>query len=465
MSNIFKVYDIRGIYPEEINKEDAYKIGFATVKFLQSKNLDRKLNIVVGEDCRLASPILRGAVIDSMTKAGANVYYIGQCTTPLFYFSVNKLKADGGIMVTSSHNPPQYGGLKIVGARSSSIAQNSGLLEVKRLSEKNIEIAKLAGTVEEVNLVSEYVDFVIQKSRINSSKLKKIKLVIDAGNGMKSIVLKPLFEKLGADYYPLYFEINCNFPNHSPDITKEGALEDLSRKVFEQKADLGIAFDGDGDRIIFMDENGVKIDSGCIFSLLFKNKSGIFSKPKTVYDLRFSRSVQELVGKSGIKSRIGYVFIKELMDKYDCDFGGELSGHFFFKETHYTEASSLVMLKILKILSEGSKKMSELVKPFQKYFYSGEINIEIGDIRTHSSSEESRQKAIMIMNEIKGKYKDSKIDELDGVTIDFWDNRGFWFNIRPSNSEPILRLVVEAKTKEIMEEKVRELKEEIKNAP
>ncbi len=465
MSNIFKAYDVRGVYPEEINKENAYKIGFATVKFLLAKSNGKKLNLIIGEDCRIASPTLRGAVIDAITKAGANVSYIGLCTTPLFYFSVNQLKADGGIMVTSSHNPPQYGGLKIVGTGSSSIAQNTGLLEVQRLAEESIEITRSAGTVEEINLVPDYIDFVIQKSGVSPPKLKKVKLVIDAGNGMKPIVLKPLFEKLGVSYMPLYFEVDCNFPNHSPDITKEGALEGLRKKIIEQKADIGIAFDGDGDRIIFMDENGIKIDSGCIFGLLFNDKSRFFSKPRTVYDLRFSRSVKELVGKSGIKSRVGYVFIKELMDTHSCDLGGELSGHFFFKETNYTESSSLVMLKILKILSENDRKISELIKPFQKYYYSGEINTELGDTSIQSSNEESKKKAVTIMNRIKEEYKDGKIDELDGVTIDLWDKDKFWFNVRPSNSEPVLRLVVEAKTKELMDQKVKELTQVIKNAP
>lgn len=451
MSNIFKAYDVRGIYPDEINKENAYKIGFATVKFLQAKNPNKELNLVVGEDARLASPTLRGAVIDAITKAGANVYYVGQCTTPLFYFSVNKLKADGGIMVTASHNPSQYGGLKVVGFESSPIGTESGLKEIEKISQGTLELAKELGKIQEVSLVGDYINFVIKNSKADSG-LDKLKIAIDAGNGMTPLILKPLFEKLAIKPDQLYFEIDCSFPNHSPDISKAEALTDLKKRVIDTRADLGIAFDGDGDRIMFVDERGEIIKAEYILGLLFKDGSSFFRKPRVVYDIRISKSVKELLGLRGIKSRPGHSFMKTVMRTNNANMGGELSGHFFFKEIGYVESSDLVMLKILKIVSNSGKHLSELIEPFQKYYHSGEINIPI----------ENRESGVQMIQNLKESYKNGKIDEIDGVTVEYQD---WWFNLRLSNTEPIVRLVVEADKKDLMDRKVKELTEEIKNAP
>lgn len=444
MSNVFKAYDIRGVYPEELNKELAFKIGFATVKFLQAKSPNDKLNLVVGEDARISSPALRGAIIDAVTRAGANVKYIGLCTTPLFYFSVNKLKADGGIMVTASHNPPHYGGLKIVGYQSRPIGKESGLPEIEKLSETNIEAAKKEGTVEEVSFINDYVDTVISKSKIDPNKAGKIKFVMDAGNGMTPIVLASLVAKLKLNPVKIHFEIDGGFPNRSPDVSKEENLRDLKARVIETRSELGVAFDGDGDRIVFVDEKGARIDSGAILYLLFKNMSGFFIKPKVAYDLRFSRTIKEALSNSGFRSRPGSVFMKEFMIKKGLDLGGETSGHFFFRSFNYAESSSLVALMILKIVSESGKSISELVKPFVKYSHSGEINIEIRD----------KDQGLTVIQKLKEKYKDGQIDELDGVTVEY---RDWWFNLRLSNTEPIVRLVVEGDTRDLMQTKVREL--------
>ena len=451
MANVFKAYDVRGVYPDEINKELSFKIGGATVEFLKA-NLPagRQGTLVVGEDCRLSSPTMRGAVIDAATRAGAKVYYIGACTTPLFYFSVDKLKADGGTMVTASHNPPQYGGLKIVGSQSRPIGSESGLKEIEKISQGEIQPARDMGKVEEVNLTDDYIDFVIQKSGIRSEKLKNLRIVVDAGNGMTPLVLGPLFEKIGIKPSLLYFDVDCSFPNHSPDISKAEALADLKRKVLETRADIGIAFDGDGDRASFLDKNGNKIGAEFILALLFKSESGFFRKPKTVYDLRASKSVKELLGGAGIRSRVGHAPIKELMRKHNAVLGGELSGHFFFKEMGYAESSMLAMLKVLKIISESNKSLDELIKPFQKYFHSGEVNMPI----------DNNEQGKIIIQKLKEKYKDGKVDELDGVTVEYVD---WWFNLRLSNTEPIIRLVVEADTEVMMEEKRNELLKVIKN--
>jgi len=448
MSNVFKAYDIRGVYPEEINKDLAFRVGGATVKFLKAKTL------VIGEDCRLSSPIMRGAVIDAATKAGAKVYYIGNCTTPLFYFSVNKLKADGGIMVTASHNPPQYGGLKIVGSQSRPIGSESGLKEIEKLSQEITEPALETGRIVEVNLTNGYIDFVIRESGIRPEKLKKLRIVVDAGNGMTPLVLNPLFNKLGINPIELYFEVDCNFPNHSPDISKAEALVTLKQKVLETRGDIGIAFDGDGDRVMFVDAIGNTVRADRILALLYKNFGNFFRNPKVVYDARPSRLFKELLSSHGFRARAGHAFIKQIMRQVNADFGVELSGHFFFKKMEYAESSMLAMLKVLKILSESGKTLAELIKPFIKYYHSGEVNVDITSDPNFKSQ---------IIDKLKEKYKNNIIDELDGITVDLWDKGGWWFNVRPSNTEPVMRLIVEATTEVLMQQKRQELLDVIKN--
>ena len=450
MSEIFRAYDVRGIYPEEINKSVAFKIGAATARFLQAKTL------VIGEDARIASPELRGAVIDAATKAGAKVYYIGQCTTPLFYFSVNKLKADGGIMVTASHNPKEYGGLKIVGKGAVSVSATAGLMDIKRISQSDIIFDRSPGDVEEVSILDEYIKFLIKESGGMPSGVKKLKIVIDASNGMVPIVLSPLLKKMGLDFIPLFFDIDGTFPNHSPDISKQENLIALENKVLTTKADIGFTFDGDADRLSVVDENGRKLGADFVTGLLFEAEKGLFKRPKVVYDLRFSKAVRELVGRYGFISPTGHSFIKENMKKHDADIGGELAGHFDFKEANYAESAVLAMLRIIALVGKRAKPISEIIKPLMKYYNSGEINIEI----------EEREKVIRAIESLKHKYSYGKVEELDGVTVDLWNHHppagGWWFNARPSNTEPLLRLVVEAETKELMEQKVAELTQEIK---
>lgn len=439
MSNIFRAYDVRGIYPEELNEDAAFKIGRAAALYLKAKNL------VVGEDARISSPALSAKLKEGIISTGCDVLSIGLCTTPLFYFAVDKLNADGGIMITASHNPPEYNGFKTVGPRSISISSESGLLEIKNLLDKVINTGKI-GQIKNTEVLSGYIDRVAEKAGKFENNLK---LVIDAGNGTTSLVLGPLLEKLNIRYIPLYFEIDGNFPNHFPDISKEESLKFLKEKISSEKADLGVAFDGDGDRITFVDKNGVTIKADYILALLFKSSSRFFMKPKVVYDSRFTKSVKDLFGRNGIRSRVGYAFIKPLMRKVGAGFGGEMSGHFFMKEMNYSESAVLTMLKILKILNESGKSIEESVKPWQKYFDSREISLKV----------ENREGSIA---NLKSKYNNGKLEELNGLTVEY---PNWWFNIRPSNTEPLLRLVVEADTQKLLDQKVSELVSEIKKAP
>lgn len=435
MEDIFRAYDIRGIYPSELNEEIAQKVGSATARFLDAKTL------VVGEDGRTSSPELAKAVIDGITSAGCDVLYIGQCSTPLFYFASKNL---GGIMITASHNPPEYNGLKIVDKDGNPIAGDC-FDEIKELMDKSVEESRNKGKIiEKLEIRDEYVDFLIKTSGVEAGDIK-FKVVVDAGNGMAGAVIKPLFERLKIDYTPLYFDIDGSFPNRPPDPAKEGALDLLKETVISEKAGLGIAFDGDADRIAFVDEKGNDVPAQFILALLWLNEK---DKPRVVYDLRFSRAVKDILGERGFRSKVGHTFISHMMRKVNAEIGGETSGHFYFKEANYNESSGLAVLKLLKFLQKSGKSLSELVATFKEYYYSGEISIETSDM----------SKAEVIIESLQKKYSDGACDKFDGLTIEY---KEWWFNLRPSNTEPVLRLVVEAETKELMDEKVDEIKSEI----
>ncbi len=434
MSNIFRAYDIRGIYPEELNEDIAFKVGGATAQFLKAKNL------VIGEDARISSPALSAKVKEGIVSAGCNVLSIGQCTTPLFYFSVNKLNADGGIMITASHNPAQYNGMKVVGKEAVPISSDNGLLDIQKLAESDIIASETPGQIKDVSAKESYINFLAGQSKANN-----LKIVIDASNGMAPIVLNDLLKKISFNITPINFNIDGPFPSHFPDVSQIENLRDLKNKILETKADVGFAFDGDADRLTVMDEKGDKLPAEFVIGLMFKAKSGLFGKPKVAYDLRFSRSIKELIGKNGFPSRIGYSFVRAKMREHDADLGGELSGHFDFKEMNYAESAILAMTRVIEIMAKESKPLSELVKPFVKYFNSGEINIEM----------QNRER---VLENIKNKYANGKKSELDGITVEY---PNWWFNVRSSNTEPVLRLIVEADTKELMDQKIAELISEI----
>ncbi len=446
-SNIFKAYDVRGIYPTELNEESAFKLGQATAIFLKARIL------IVGEDARISSPSLRQKLVEGIISMGCNVIHIGQCTTPLFYLSVSNLKADGGVMITASHNPAEYNGLKIVGMNSMPICAENGLMEIKKIADvENLESSK-KGSIKEKNLVSEYINLVLDKSGILKDKAENLKVVIDAGNGMAPVVLGPLLKQIPIKITRLFFNIDGTFPGRSPDTSKAENLKALISLVITEKADLGVAFDGDGDRVVMIDGKGNIIDAEYLLALIYLSSKSFFKNPTVAYDLRISKSVKDLMASQGTVSRTGHAFIKMKMREHSIDLGGELSGHFFFKEMNYAESAILVMLKILDIMAKQKKPIAELIASFQKYFKSREINIQIA----------SKEEALKIIDALTDKYKNEKIDRLDGISVDVWDKEGFWFNLRASNTEPIVRLVVEAKTKELMEQKVNELTADIKN--
>ena len=448
--NIFRAYDIRGIYPQEINEAVVYKVGKALFKLLKPKK------IVVGRDARLSSPALRDALVKGLTESGINVVDIGLSTTPMLYFGVNFLNADGGVEISASHNPGEYNGLKIVRERAIPISGETGIGQIRDLLLDSTSLAqksKSQGRLILKDIKKEYINFLTKE--VKAPLTLPGKIVVDAGNGMAGLLLDDILKKLNMQYFPLYFEPDCTFPHHEANPLKEETLQDLKGKMREIGANLGVAFDGDGDRVAFLDEKGKVVSASYLTALIARQILKEKGPGTILYDLRLSRIVPEVVkewGGKALKIRVGHSFIKQKMQEVKALFAGELSGHFYFpfqfpQGISYFESGIFAMIKIFEIISREEKPLSELILPFQRYYHSGEINFEL----------KNKEEALKKLAEI---YKDAKLSYLDGLTVEYSD---WWFNLRPSNTEPLLRLNLEAKTKDLMEAKLEEIKKAIKS--
>lgn len=443
LDKIFRAYDIRGVYPEEINEEVIFSIVQAAVDFL------RPAEIVVGRDGRISSAALHEAVVTAATALGVDVKDLGLTTTPVFYFAVKYLRSGGGIMITASHNPQQYNGLKLVDGNGMPIGQQNGLRQIKSLTGLSRQLSKTIGKVISAPELKEaYIERVIKESGLAAEEFDT-NLVVDAGNGVGSLTFTTLLERLGIKSQPLFFDIDGSFPNRSPDSFLNSALDKLQQSMLQNSAQLGIALDGDADRIVFLDENAQVVSPQYILALLWQEDK----KQKIVYDLRFSRVLKDLFGTNGEVSRVGHSFVQDAMTKHGASLGGELSGHFYFKDMYGGEAPELAFIKLLQILEKSPKTLSELVAPFQTTYYSGEINIAINQ-KAKSKKQSYKSKFKNMLEELKKKYSSGKINELDGLTVEYPD---WWFNVRSSNTEPVLRLVVEAEQKGLGIKKLAEL--------
>jgi len=432
-SNIFRSYDIRGIYPQELNEEIAYKIGQTFVEYTKAGE------VAVGRDCRLSSPSLFKALINGIIDRGVNVYNLGLIPTECLYFAVGKYRLGGGIMVTASHNPKEYNGFKMV---KKNVEVVRGIEIGKKIEEISLSPIQKKGRVKDIDIYPEYLNHVL--SLINVNKIKPFKVVIDTSNGMAGKIV-PLFQpKLPIKIIPLNFELNGNFPVHSPNPLLEGASEQISQAVKKEKADFGFIFDGDADRVFLIDEKGELLRGDITLLLLakyfLKKNPGV----SIVYNLICSKSIPEFIKKWGgkpVRSAVGFVNVRENLIKNKSIMGGEVSGHYSFKDNFYSDSGSIAFLILLEEISENGKRVSEMKTTLAPYAKSFEINFEI----------ENKE---MVLNEIKKRYADGKQDLIDGVTVEYDD---WWFNLRPSQTEPILRLVIEAKTKKLLEEKKAEL--------
>ena len=429
--SVFKAYDVRGIYGDQIDETLAERIGGAFVKLIGGGPL------VVGRDMRDCAPSISEAFVRGARAQGADVIDIGLASTPMTYFAIGHLGVAGGVQVTASHNPSEYIGMKFCRAECVPISFASGIGEMEKMCREPIAPSGTTGSFATRDIMADYVDHV---ARFAAGPYD-VQTIADAGNGMAGHELPGILDRLGLDCERLYFELDGNFPNHEANPLKDENLRDVCAAVKKRGADLGLAFDGDADRCAFIDENGVAVANDIMTAILARDLLARHPGSAVVYDLRSSRVVAEEVTKAGgtpIKERVGHSFIKATMRKHDACFGGELSGHYYFRDNFVSDSGAIAMILALNILQRDGAKLSDLVRPLLRYPSTGEVNFEVED------------KDGMIAT-LKDKFSDGRVSDLDGVTVEYDD---WWFNVRKSNTEPLLRLNVEADDQDIMDRKL-----------
>lgn len=431
--SIFKSYDIRGIYPSELNEEQAYLIGRAFARKSGAKK------VTVGSDMRLSGPALKRELIRGITDEGADVKDIGLVPIDAIYFAVGKLGDEAGIMITASHNPKEYNGFKMALKDMKWIRGVDLLDEVKSLPKA---ISETRGEIEEEDIVPRYISHVL--SFVDIDKIEPFKVVVDAGNGMAGKIMPILTEGLPLNIVPLNFKLDGNFPAHPSNPLLPESQKQICETVVKEKADFGVIMDGDTDRLFFVDEKGSFIPAD--MTLLLLAKLFLEKEPGCgiVYNAICSKIVPEMIEKWGgrpLRSKVGFINVMLMMREQQGAMGGELSAHYSFRDNFYADSGFIAFVTLLQLLSNHEQPLSEIVKPFYKYFKSAESNFKVKDKDA-------------ILEKIKEKYSDGKQDFLDGITVEYKD---WWFNVRPSNTEPLLRLTIEANSPDLLEEKKKEL--------
>jgi len=449
MAGIFKAYDIRGVYGDDLDETTARQVGLAFQHVLDDDDRAASNAVVVGRDMRSHSAGLAEALIDGLTAGGLDVVDVGLVTTPMNYFAVGHLGAAGGVQVTASHNPAKYNGFKLSrhGARPVSGDHGIALVEEKIAAGDLPEAAargERKGEVSTADVNDAYQSHVLGHLR-SSNGASRLRVVADAANGMGTLY-RPLLEAMGIDLVPLFFELDGRFPNHEANPLKEDNLEDLQEAVVRHGADVGVAFDGDADRSAFVDETGRSIGSDLTTALIAGELLERHPGSAIVYDLRSSRALAEYVREKGgepIRERVGHSFMKATLREHEGVFGGELAGHYYFRDNYYADSSILAVVEILNLLRKTHQPLSELVEPLRRYAKSPEINFEVEDKQAK-------------MDELARRHEGADADWVDGISVRY---PTWWFNVRPSNTEPYLRLVVEAKDEEELERRLEELME------
>jgi len=429
MAGIFKAYDIRGIYGKTFNEEIIKKIGRAFATFLGCRK------VVIAKDMRPHSAPLFEALAEGLTLQGADVIDVGMCSTPMCYFATASLGADAGIMITASHNPGEWNGVKLTREQAIPISGDTGIKDIERIVTEGAfaDPASRPGTISSHDIVSEYVAHV---HKVTPSE-GRLSIVADMANAMGIIEARAITDQL--DVTPMYDALDGSFPNHEANPLKTETLTALQDKVRSGDYAFGVAFDGDADRAGFVDETGAIVPMDRITALIAQD---ILRRKKGVvfYDLRSSWAVREIIEENGgtaMMSRVGHAFIKQQMRDHDALFAGELSGHYYFKDNYYTESSAMAILAVANIISRSGHTLSELVDPIERYTSSGEINSEVPDTDA-------------VLSKIRNAYADGRIITLDGVSVEYDD---WWFNVRASNTEPLIRLNLEARDAEQMASK------------
>ncbi|MBV8066016.1 MAG: phosphomannomutase/phosphoglucomutase [Actinobacteria bacterium] len=434
--SVFKAYDVRGIYPSELDEEGAYAIARAVVDQFEPRRF------AVGRDMRLSSPSMAAAAIRGAVDGGAEVLDLGMIGTEMLYFAVGELGLDGGLTVTASHNPKDYTGMKIVRRGALPVGGESGLLDVRDRAEAAAWRERTPGSVSEVDIWPGYVDRVM--SFVDVAEIRPLRVVIDAANGMAGAMLPPVLERLPMiDAVRCFFDPDGNFPSHEPNPLLPENREFIVKKTLDEGADLGVAFDGDADRCFFVDDTGEFVPGDFVTALFAESVLAKEPGAKIIYDVRASRAVPETIERDGgvpLINRVGHAFIKARMRKDHAAFGGEVSGHYYFRDFSQADTGTVPFLLMLELISRKGKKLSEILAPLRaKYFTTGELNTPVKDVP-------------LKLQEIKEHYAGhgATISHLDGISVDFPD---WHFNVRPSNTEPLLRLNLEATSEDLMEQK------------
>ena len=446
-AHLFKAYDIRGLAPQELTPDIAYRVGQAMVLFTKAKA------VVVGRDARASTPALFAALADGIMSQGADVIDIGLVPTPMLYFAVGEYDLhDAGVMITASHNPAQYNGLKLCTGDAMPIGAESGMSAIRDLALSGPHPEKPRGTVVTTDVRASYLDRLF--SMVDARKLRGMKIAVDNANGMEGAMLAEVFTRLpGNEMRALYADVDCTFPNHEANPLKEETLDDLKGLIREMRADVGFAFDGDGDRVGVVDDKGETLRGDQVMALLAPRILARHAGATVMYDIRSGMAVVEEILRAGgtpVVSPVGHGLIKPRMRANGAVFAGELAYHFYFKDFYGVDCTDYVMLLILELLAETGKPLSELVAPLRRYFHSGEINSEVADKDA-------------VLHRVRQAYahEAAEITEIDGIRMTFRNanapEEDWWCNVRASNTEPLLRLTLEAKTRANMESKREEL--------
>jgi phosphomannomutase len=433
---IFKAYDVRGVFPDDLDEDAARRIGGAFASFAGASA------VALGHDCRLSSPALAAAFAEGANARGVDVVDLGLASTDLVYFASGALSLPAA-MLTASHNPPRYNGIKFCLAGAAPVGEETGLREIRGLAESDPPApATAAGTVREEDMLDRYIEHCL--SFVDVASMRELSVVADTANGMGGLVAPAALERLPVTFEILYPELDGNFPNHPADPIDPANQADLKREVQARSADIGLAFDGDADRVFVVDERGEGISGSLVTALVARTMLEGEPGAKVVHNLICSRVVPETIREAGgepVRTRVGHSFIKKVMADTGAIFGGEHSGHYYFRENFRADSGLIAALIVMQSLSRSGATMSELFDPFRRYHASGEINSVVEDQSAKT-------------DEIARAHSDGEQDHLDGLTVNYPD---WWFNVRPSNTEPLLRLNVEAEDASVLAEKTDEL--------
>ena len=433
LDRIFKAYDVRGVVPDDLDAELARRIGGA---FAEWTGLPK---IVIGRDCRLSSPELAAAIADGATARGVDVVDLGLASTDLLYFASGKLDLPG-VMLTASHNPKQYNGIKFCLPGARPVGEETGLRDIRAIVERPEQPAAVAdrGTIEHRDMLDPYTEHVL--GFIDASSMRPLTVVADTANGMGGLVVPAVMARLPVTLHHLFAELDGTFPNHPADPLDPENQKDLKTAVLEDRADVGLAFDGDADRVFLVDEQAADVSGSLLTALVARAMLRREPGAKIVHNLICSWIVPETIRAEGgvpVRTRVGHSFIKQVMAETGAIFGGEHSGHYYFRDNYRADSGLIAAIVALGDLSSADEPLSTLLAPFRKYFDSGEINSKVED--QHGRIER-----------IAADLSDGRQDRLDGLTVEYDD---WWCNVRPSNTEPLLRLNVEARTKDLLDEK------------